>query len=466
MGLRDTIAVIKRAQAEMRHERLDRAQIEAHQRRELQTLLDHAARHSPFYRDRLAGRRTSVSLAELPAMHKRDLVRDFESIVTDPRLTLATLQSHAREMRETDPLLFGEYRILTTGGTSGQTTYVPFDRSSWLSVRAAYVRVPTMHGFGPRLPRLRIAQVTAGGPLHMTNRLASTHRSPAYPALRLDVTAPIGELTSRLNEFRPDLLSGYPSIIAALADEQQAGRLSIRPKGIFCGSEQLTSRMRQRISETWVNPYDIYATTESGGVLGFECSAHEGLHVREEQAILEPVDDQDQPVAEGETATGLLLTSWLNKTLPLIRYRLDDAAVITSAPCRCGRTSPRIIQLAGRQEDTVILNGQHGPVPVHPNHFEETIEERPEVAQYQVLSQGDQITIAIVARPTTSNGWTQELTASLESQLRHLGAQPPPIKIELVQQLSRTASPTGKLKTVHARGAQAAPQALGVEAGE
>ena len=153
---------------------------------------------------------------------------------------------------------------------------MPFDRSSWLTVRAAYVRVLGMHGFGPRLPRLRIAQLTAGGPLHMTNRLARTQRSPAYPALRLDVTAPIGELTAQLNAFRPALLSGYPSIIAALADEQQAGRLSISPKGVFCSSEQLTGRMRQRISETWANPYDVYATTESGGVLAFECSAPRG----------------------------------------------------------------------------------------------------------------------------------------------------------------------------------------------
>ena len=103
----------------------------------------------------------------------------------------------------------------------------------------------------------------------------------------------------------------------------------------------------------------------------------------------------------------------------------------------------------------MTMRGQHGPVPVHPNHFEETIEERPEVAQYQVLSQGDQITIAIVARPTASHGWTRELAASLDNRLRHLGAQPPPIKIELVQQLSRTASPTGKLKTVHVLDPQA-----------
>ena len=61
-----------------------------------------------------------MSLAELPALHKRDLIRDFEGIVTDPRITLAALQSHVREMRGPDPLLLGEYRILATGGTSGQ----------------------------------------------------------------------------------------------------------------------------------------------------------------------------------------------------------------------------------------------------------------------------------------------------------------------------------------------------------
>jgi len=121
----------------------------------------------------------------------------------------------------------------------------------------------------------------------MTNRIAASHQSPAYVTLRLNVTSPISELGAAVDEFHPDVILGYPSIIAALAEEQQAGRLAIAPSWIFCGSEQLTPRARAVIRTTWTDPYDIYATTESGGILAFECPAHAGLHIREEQCTLE-----------------------------------------------------------------------------------------------------------------------------------------------------------------------------------
>jgi len=158
-------------------------------------------------------------------------------------------------------------------------------------------------------------------------------------------------------------------------------------------------------------------------------------------------DERNRPVADGQLATGLLLTSWLNTTVPLIRYRLNDAAVITSERCRCGRSSRRILQLAGRQEDPITLPGQHGPVLVHPNHFEETIEGRSEVAQYQVIHRTNQITISIVPRGEGGD-WTGELATALHTRLRALGAESPPINIDLVDELSRANSPTGKLKVI------------------
>jgi phenylacetate-coenzyme A ligase PaaK-like adenylate-forming protein len=145
----------------------------------------------------------------------------------------------------------------------------------------------------------------------------------------------------------------------------------------------------------------------------------------------------------------LLVTSWLNPTLPLIRYRIADAAAISSEPCPCGRMSPRILDLTGRQEDVIRLPGAVGaPVPVHPNHFEETIEERPEVARYQVVHDPESITVSVVARPGSETGWTDELGRELDRRLRTLGAEPPPIRIERVEELRRTTGVGAKLKVV------------------
>ena len=452
MRLRERIEVFRRGQAEVAGKGLSRDEIVARQEENLAALIRRAVASSPFHRDRLEGRVSTGrdELEALPVMRKEDLVRSLASVVTDRRLTQAALAGHAAAMRGPDPLLFGEYRVLTTGGTSGVTTYVPFDRSSWLSVLAPMIGFSLNHGFRPRLfPRRRAALITAGGPLHMTNRSSASNKSPVYAQLRLDVTAPVAELARALDRFGPDLLSGYPSVIAALAGEQLEGRLDISPRLILCGSEQLLPSARQAIREAWTEPFDVYSTTETGGMLGIECDAHEGLHLREETCIVEVVDEEDRPVPDGESGAALLVTSWLNRTLPLIRYRIDDPVLVSSDQCPCGRATRRILELTGRQEDILELPGPGGGVvPIHPNHFEETIEERREVARYQVVHRVGAITVSVVERPGGGSDWPGELESALTARLRGLGADPPPVRVELVEELSRPSNVGAKLKVV------------------
>jgi phenylacetate-CoA ligase len=443
--------MVRRGYAELAAQRLSRAEIEARQEASLGALLRHAS-SLPFYRDRLGdpAAHSPDRLGELPAMGKGELVSRFDDIVADRRLTREVLRRHQAEMSGEDPLLFDEFRLLSTGGTSGITTFVPFDRSSWLSVLAPAFGFSFAQRFWPRLlPRRRVALITAGGPMHMTNRMAVTTRSPLFASLRLDVTERVEQLARALDRFRPDMLSGYPSVLGALAGEQLAGRLDISPRLVTCNAEQLLPSARRAIREAWGEPFDVYSTTESGGMLAAECEAHEGLHLREGTCVVEVVDDKDRPVADGERGAALLLTSWLNRTLPLIRYRIEDPVRVTSEPCPCGRATRRIVELTGRHEDTVELGGTDGGVvSIHPNHFREMIEERGEVARYQVIHRADAITVSVVERPGSGPEWTGELADALTARLQGLGADPPPIRIELVEELSRPDTAGAKLKVV------------------
>jgi phenylacetate-CoA ligase len=443
----ETIKVIRRGRAEAAAGARTRAEIDRHQHQQLDALLALAKERCPFHERRLPRGLVSsaATLQDLPVMYKQDLAESFDLLTTDRRLTTSAIAHHLQSVSGPDPLLLDEYRVLASGGTSGIATYVPFDRVSWQRVLGAYVWIASTYGFGPRLlPRRRIAQITAGGAVHMTNRMATSGRSPAYAVLRLDVITPVSELAPALESFRPDFLSGYPSVIAALAEEQRAGRLDISPKWVSCTSEQFVPSARASIRDAWgIEPFDTYATTETGGVLAFECPAHEGLHIRETTCIAEAVD------YNGEPANGLLVTSWLNRTLPLIRYRLEDEMTLTSEPCRCGLESKRIVKLSGRAEDTIRLAGADGrEILVHPNNFEETIEERPEIARYQVLQRADSITVSAVARDPHSTEWTTQLASEIRTRLRTLGAEPPPIHVNLVSDLERPATNGAKLKII------------------
>jgi hypothetical protein len=73
-----------------------------------------------------------------------------------------------------------------------------------------------------------------------------------------------------------------------------------------------------------------------GELLAWECETHSGLHIMEENAILELV--------EGE----LLLTSLTDLVQPTIQMRTGWSGQIETAPCDCARPGPRILGLHER----------------------------------------------------------------------------------------------------------------------
>ncbi|MFA6373870.1 MAG: AMP-binding protein, partial [Methanothrix sp.] len=85
--------------------------------------------------------------------------------------------------------------------------------------------------------------------------------------------------------------------------EEQNETLPDLKIGIF-GAEAFSESMKKKISEGLnIDVFDIYGMTESGGVgtLGMDCPAHDGLHVWEDQYIIEIIDPKTkEPVDDGE----------------------------------------------------------------------------------------------------------------------------------------------------------------------
>ena len=70
-------------------------------------------------------------------------------------------------------------------------------------------------------------------------------------------------MVERLNEWRPELLTGYPSVLRMLADAQLGGRLRIAPRFVWSVAEVFTREDRRRVYDAWaVNGNDVYGATE------------------------------------------------------------------------------------------------------------------------------------------------------------------------------------------------------------
>jgi len=160
------------------------------------------------------------------------------------------------------------------------------------------------------------------------------------------------------------------------------------------GGEMGGGPIRQMVEEKYgIATGDMYATADVG-LIAFECSAKNGMHIAE-GVILEMISyETGKQVEPGEV--GEIVVTPIDETYPLIRFGTGDLAGLIDEPCPCGRTSFRITRLLGRVGDAVRTRGMF----IHPRQLEPAMAKFPQVAQYQ----------AVVTRP----GHRDELTLKLE----------------------------------------------------
>jgi phenylacetate-coenzyme A ligase PaaK-like adenylate-forming protein len=233
-------------------------------------------------------------------------------------------------------------------------------------------------------------------------------------------------------------------VLAGLAEEQLAGRLDIAPLQVFSGGEVLTTSSRQRIRAAWrTEPFDQYLTTEAGFV-AIECGAHEGLHVLDDHVLVEVVDRAGAPVEPGARGDRVLLTVLGSRTVPLIRYELDDAAAMTTEPCPCGRRSPRLLHVADQPRHLLQLPGAAGePVAVHPVVVTSVLDAAP-VRAWQVRCESACVRVLVVQPASTFSA--TGLAGALGDALSGAGAAALPVEVEVVDELRR--GPSGKASLV------------------
>lgn len=442
------------ARASLPNERLGPAALRALQTERLTALVRHAVAHSPLYRElyRDVDLARPIALSALPTVDKTALMDSFDEWVTDPRLRRAEVEAHLTGARA-GALHLGEYHVCATGGTSGRRGLFVYSRADWEVAMIAFFRQSAFAGSTPRLPRRRIAVITTLSPVHMSARFSATADCGVHRVLRLDARRPLAELVTALQEFQPDALAGYPSMLALLAEEQRRGRLRIAPGSITTTSEVRTAEMEARMIAAWgVRPFDCYASTETG-ITAMDCPEHAGRHVFEDLVIVENVDADDRPVPDGQPGARLLVTNLWNRTQPVIRYELSDIVALESAACRCGRTFRRIVSLEGRSDDILVLDARGGgTVPVHPLTVRSPFAADEDVRQYQIIYDGRRLTIRLVPQDDADPAeLATRIRSALAAKLAEAGAEPPPIAIELVPAVERGGGPSGKFKLIEVR---------------
>jgi phenylacetate-coenzyme A ligase PaaK-like adenylate-forming protein len=423
--------------AARRRERWSPQRIAGFQAKRLQQLRRFAQDRSLFYK-RLHKGFENRPLSELPILTKRLLMDGYDDIVTDRAIRLADVRHHL-ESDPAEPLYRGRYQVCATSGTSGQPGVFLYDPKEWAWVLASYARANRLAGVTAGLLHgLRIAMVGSSRRWHQSSAVAESLDSSWFPSLRLAATDPVADICRELTAWKPQLLITYAAISGVLADEQLAGRLDIAPSAVMCVAETLTSATRAKVREAWgAEPFENYASTEAACVAA-ECRRHTGLHLFDDFLVTEVVDESNRPVPPGTMGAKALVSVLFSRTLPLIRYELDDATMLASGDCGCGLPFRRLTRIGGRIAETLRIPRPDGTTAVlHPTHFEDVIG-LTDVRRWQVLRRHDGLHVRLVA--PVSDTSLHRVEAGLRQLGQSLDVGHLSVTLEVVDDIERTAS--------------------------
>jgi len=424
-----TLAAVMRERARLSsHDAWAREAILAYQSRKVAELRSFAVARSPFYADLHRGLE-DAPLERLPTVTKATLMERFDDVVTDRSLRLADVERYLETATATDRFA-DRYRVAATGGTTGRRGVFLADAHEWIAVLASYSRAYAWAGLSPGLTdRPRMAVVSSLNPTHQSSIVGATVASRFMPTLRLDAITPMMDIVSALNQFRPDALVGYASILRELAQEQAAGRLLVQPRAVMSASEVLTDDARATIQAAFgVRLTNVYAATETAGIAS-ECrSGH--LHRYEDLVIAEIVDEDNRPVLDGAMGAKLLVTVLFSRTQPLIRYELCDR-VAAERGSRDDLPYAVLAGIEGREEDILTLGG----VSVHPNVFHSALERLP-VAGWQVIDEDGSLRVLLAGAASVD---AEAIADAVRRALARAGAHDVPVAVDMVESLPRTA---------------------------
>jgi len=431
----------------VRRLRWDAGRLAAERERRLRELLVYAAEHSPFWRERLAGRDlanfTEADLPSLPVLTRAEMMAEFDRVVTDPRLTLARIQRHLDLPDGDRGYMADEYQAIITSGYIGtQAVHV----YGWDEFVTFVMQGSRWTGRRGEDPEAVLAQAFATSTRHESGIFHdfSTFESGGPQSHCSGGTQPLDEIVDGLNNASPPVqaLQAWPSLMRELALEAIAGRLTIKPTWVSVAGEVCTPPVREAIRSAWgIETSEFWGCSE--GTYAFPCGVGEGMHVADDLVILEPADADGNVVPYGQPAERLLYTNLFNKTQPLIRYDLVDAVTMSDEPCPCGCAHRRITAVHGRIDGTFQYdNGSAVPRAA----LEQTVLATAGVANFFVGKTQRGVDVSVV---TDGSSDLQRLRTELTDVLRRHGGPDSDVVVQEVDSIDRLWS--GKSKQFDAR---------------
>ncbi|MBT2229251.1 phenylacetate--CoA ligase family protein [Nonomuraea sp. NEAU-A123] len=305
------------------------------QLRGVNRMLELARTRVPYYRD--------------DPRYARGPLRDLAELAELPVLDKQVLREQPLERLLTEGIDQDRCLSFQTSGSTGRRVRILHDRDSHDYHMAACVR--RFLATGRYLPTDRLSHIRPFAPPARTFERFGLFRRHVILSHR-----PMREIKADLLANRPKVLIGYPVHLRALLREltpDELARLRRTLRIVLTESELLLPEHRAMFAERFGAPvFDEYSAFEVLNV-SYDCR-YGRAHLGEDRVYCEIVDAAGDPVPDGE-AGQVVVTAFMERAMPLLRYSLGDIGLIEPGRCRCGRRFRTLRLTTGRSNDYVTL---------------------------------------------------------------------------------------------------------------
>ena len=371
----------------------------------LQRLVAHAYENVPYYRklfdDNWVGPGEIKSAADLQKI---------------PFSTRETLQSQAPEDLVARGIDINSLVVSKTSGSSGKP----------LIVRRTWKEQMLLHAFLLRANRfsgLRVSDHVVGIGMARTKHIREKktfgqvlRKLGILRNTQIDAALDPSDIINRLRELKPDVVTGYPSLLSHIAGLMtDLDRSIIRPRFLMAGAELMTVLDRNRISKGFNAPVlDFYSSFEFHNI-AWECRDTGEMHTADDSVIVEILKD-GRPVSPGEQGE-VVVTALHSHAMPFIRYKLGDLVVRGSESCQCGAPYSTIREIEGRLGEYIELPDGRS---IHASIIQKPLIQNPPewLGHFQIIQERrDLIVVEVVASTETPSGAGPELRNLLSAVL-------------------------------------------------
>lgn len=318
-----------------------------YQNKKLRELIKHAYTNVPYYRKKWK----SISLD----INKIKTIEDLN------RIPLVTKQEITKNFNFFKSMDFQnrKSKLNKTGGSTGVPFQYYYDMNSWSMGWAANYRLYSYagHHIGDKIVYFGGASLVPGKKQNIKKQIKNTFIDRITPISSFDITEEaMKKYVVLLNKIKkPFFFRGYASSLYLLAYtiESNSWKIPKNIKAIFSTAEKLHCFQRKKIESVFNKKvFDHYGCNDGGANAG-ECSEHNGLHITIERAI-HGIQEKDNTISFTSGTGDIVLTDLWNYSFPLINYKPNDYATITSETCNCGRELPLFKEIKGRVQDFLI----------------------------------------------------------------------------------------------------------------